>query len=358
MLELLYPLLQGYDSVAVDADVELGGHRPEVQPAARARHPARLRPARAGDHDDADPRRHRRASEDVEVARQPDRRHRRAGGDVRQDDEHPRRGDGGVLPAAAGIVRSGTSGPSTRPSSDGQLPARRQARARARDRRLAALPEAAAQRPSASSTACTSCTRAPEEIEEARFSAGEDGQVHLPGVIADEFGISRSEARRLIDQGAVTLGDEPLARRASTTSPAERADGQVLRVGKRRFRRLRACVKTRWRAVPRPDPPAAARYTAWLFGSAGGRACLGGCSAILLGRPVGCPWAWVAVFLEDPFEARRSLKTQQHAHLRSSSSIVVCVQVRPAGGQRLWRPRWRTKSQVEKYPVMVRDHGV
>ena len=25
MLELLYPLLQGYDSVAIDADVELGG---------------------------------------------------------------------------------------------------------------------------------------------------------------------------------------------------------------------------------------------------------------------------------------------------------------------------------------------
>jgi tyrosyl-tRNA synthetase len=79
----------------------------------------------------------------------------------------------------------------------------------------------------------------PERIEEARFNAGEDGTVHLPGVIADAFGISRSEARRLIDQGAATLGDEPLAR-GEHDVPTERADGQVLKVGKRRFRRLRA----------------------------------------------------------------------------------------------------------------------
>ena len=45
VLELLYPLMQGFDSVAVRSDVELGGHRPDVQPAARARHPARLRSA-------------------------------------------------------------------------------------------------------------------------------------------------------------------------------------------------------------------------------------------------------------------------------------------------------------------------
>ena len=47
--------------------------RSEVQLAARARHPARLRPARAGDPDDAALRRHRRAPEDVQVPRQPDR---------------------------------------------------------------------------------------------------------------------------------------------------------------------------------------------------------------------------------------------------------------------------------------------
>ncbi len=79
----------------------------------------------------------------------------------------------------------------------------------------------------------------PEQIEEARFAPGEDGQVHLPGVIADAFGISRSEARRLIDQGAATLGEQPLAKGEHDVT-AQRADGQVLKLGKRRFRRLRA----------------------------------------------------------------------------------------------------------------------
>jgi tyrosyl-tRNA synthetase len=80
---------------------------------------------------------------------------------------------------------------------------------------------------------------APEEIEEATFQAGPEGQVHLPGLIAEEFGISRSEARRLIDQGGVTLGETALAG-GEHDVPAERAEGQVLKVGKRRFRRLRA----------------------------------------------------------------------------------------------------------------------
>ncbi len=79
---------------------------------------------------------------------------------------------------------------------------------------------------------------APEEIAEARFHA-DGGQLHLPGLIAHEFGISRSEARRLIDQGGVTLGEQQLGA-GEHDLPAERADGQVLKVGRRRFRRLRA----------------------------------------------------------------------------------------------------------------------
>ncbi|HYM55411.1 MAG TPA: tyrosine--tRNA ligase, partial [Solirubrobacteraceae bacterium] len=79
---------------------------------------------------------------------------------------------------------------------------------------------------------------APEEIEEATFE-GDGGLLHLPGLIAEEFGISRSEARRLIDQGGVTLGEVPLAA-GEHDVPGDRADGQVLKVGRRRFRRLRA----------------------------------------------------------------------------------------------------------------------
>lgn len=78
---------------------------------------------------------------------------------------------------------------------------------------------------------------APEEIDEATV-AGDGGEIHLPGVIADLFGLSRSQARRLIDQGGVTLGESPLAAGEYDVAIG-RADGEVLKVGKRGFRRLR-----------------------------------------------------------------------------------------------------------------------
>jgi tyrosyl-tRNA synthetase len=79
---------------------------------------------------------------------------------------------------------------------------------------------------------------APEEIEEFVFQTP-DGTAHLPGLMADAFGMSRSEARRLIDQGGVSLDEQSLAAGEHDLA-AERLDGAVLRVGKRRFRRLRA----------------------------------------------------------------------------------------------------------------------
>jgi tyrosyl-tRNA synthetase len=80
--------------------------------------------------------------------------------------------------------------------------------------------------------------QAPEQIEQASFAAGE-GSLYLPGLIAAEFGVSGSEARRLIDQGAVTLGETVVGRGQYDVASAD-ADGQVLKVGKRRFRRLKA----------------------------------------------------------------------------------------------------------------------
>ena len=80
---------------------------------------------------------------------------------------------------------------------------------------------------------------APETVSDARVRVGEDGTVHLPEAMAEAFGISRSEARRLIDQGGVTLGESVLGKGEHDVA-AERADGQVMKVGKRRFRRLRA----------------------------------------------------------------------------------------------------------------------
>jgi tyrosyl-tRNA synthetase len=78
----------------------------------------------------------------------------------------------------------------------------------------------------------------PQDMRETEFACGE-GTVHLPELISREFGVSRSEARRLIDQGGVSLGDKPVAE-GEHDVPCERAEGQVLRVGRRRFVRLRA----------------------------------------------------------------------------------------------------------------------
>jgi tyrosyl-tRNA synthetase len=78
----------------------------------------------------------------------------------------------------------------------------------------------------------------PDDIEEAVVEC-HDGAVHLPAVMSAAFGMSRSEARRLIDQGGVTL-EETALRAGEHDIPCERADGAILRVGRRRFRRLRA----------------------------------------------------------------------------------------------------------------------
>jgi tyrosyl-tRNA synthetase len=77
----------------------------------------------------------------------------------------------------------------------------------------------------------------PEDIEEACFD-GSGGPVHMPALIASSFGRSRSEARRLLGQGAVRLDGEALGEEDLDVAP-ERLDGAVLQVGKRGFRRLR-----------------------------------------------------------------------------------------------------------------------
>jgi tyrosyl-tRNA synthetase len=77
----------------------------------------------------------------------------------------------------------------------------------------------------------------PEQIEVVGFSGG-DGAVHLPALIADAVGRTRSDARRMLAQGAVKLDGETLAADDLDLPPA-RLDGAVLQVGKRQFRRLR-----------------------------------------------------------------------------------------------------------------------
>jgi tyrosyl-tRNA synthetase len=77
----------------------------------------------------------------------------------------------------------------------------------------------------------------PEDIEETVVTAS-NGPVHLPELIASAFGGSRSEARRAIAGGGVRLDGEVVAPDVLDL-PAGELDGRVLQVGKRRFRRLR-----------------------------------------------------------------------------------------------------------------------
>jgi tyrosyl-tRNA synthetase len=78
----------------------------------------------------------------------------------------------------------------------------------------------------------------PEEIEEHAFAAG-NGPVHMPALLSEAFGLSRSEGRRLLAQGGVRLDGEPLDESRLDVAPEE-LDGLVIQVGRRRFRRLRA----------------------------------------------------------------------------------------------------------------------
>ena len=77
----------------------------------------------------------------------------------------------------------------------------------------------------------------PSEIEEAEVRPS-DGTVHLPELVAGLFGGSRSEARRKIAQGGVRLDGEPVAADVLDLPP-EALDGRILQLGKRHFRRLR-----------------------------------------------------------------------------------------------------------------------
>jgi tyrosyl-tRNA synthetase len=75
--------------------------------------------------------------------------------------------------------------------------------------------------------------REPEEVPERALPAGDP--VHLPAVLADAFGVSTSEARRLIAQGGVKVDGRPVE---ALDVPRETLEDAVVQAGKRRFVRL------------------------------------------------------------------------------------------------------------------------
>jgi tyrosyl-tRNA synthetase len=78
--------------------------------------------------------------------------------------------------------------------------------------------------------------RPPEEVEEEELPGGD--VIHLPALLVARFGVvSTSEARRLIAQGGVRVDGQPVQ---ELDLPRERLAGRLVQAGKRRFLRFRA----------------------------------------------------------------------------------------------------------------------
>lgn len=77
----------------------------------------------------------------------------------------------------------------------------------------------------------------PDEMPELAVAASEAGTVHLPAVLRDAFGVSSSDARRTLSQGGVRIDGEPVPGGRLDVAAAE-LDGRVLQMGKRRFVRV------------------------------------------------------------------------------------------------------------------------
>lgn len=227
LLELLYPLLQAYDSVAVKSDVELGGTDQKFNLL--------------------------------------------LGRDIQTAHEIPPQAvlTMPILPGTDGVRRMGKSlgnhiGVTEPPEEifgklmsipddvmgqyydlllaaepDPSLPAVQQKRALARALVARFHSAAAAEGAEAHFDRLFKSHEAPEEIETYSLGAwvGAGAAIHLPAVMSDAFGMSRSEARRTIQGGGTVLGGEVVEPTQLDFPPSE-LDGKVLKVGKRRFRRL------------------------------------------------------------------------------------------------------------------------
>ena len=95
---------------------------------------------------------------------------------------------------------------------------------------------AAARLPRSTSIASSCATRRPRRSRRRRLE--DSGEVHLPALLAEHFGISRSEGRRLIAQGGVKIDGETAAAERLEI-PASELDGKVVQLGKRRYKRFR-----------------------------------------------------------------------------------------------------------------------
>ena len=225
LLELLYPLLQGYDSVAVHADVELGGTDQKFN----------LLLAR-------DIQRHFGQPEQIILTlplltgTDGQRKMSKSLGNYVGVTESPEEMYGKTLSIPDDSLPSWYELLLTSAPPDDLEP--RDAK-RALARRLVARFHGA----DAAQAAEEAFDRRfihhqpPEDLPELEWERYGD-LVHLPAVLSRAFGVSSSEARRTIGQGGVKIDGHPVDG-AVLDLPAQALDGKVLQLGKRKFVRVR-----------------------------------------------------------------------------------------------------------------------
>jgi tyrosyl-tRNA synthetase len=223
VLELLYPLLQGYDSVAIEADVELGGTDQhfnlllgrEIQQAyGIAPQSILTMPILPGTDG---------------VARMS-----KSSGNYIGVDEPPEEIFGKVMsipdatmPIYYSLLTHETFDPGEHPN---------QAK-----RRLARVLVARFHGEEAARAAEERFDRlfkqheVPDDVAE--FPLPDGDPVHLPALLRDGFGVSGAEARRVLAGGGVKLNGEPLPGDELDVE-RDRLAGAILQIGKRRFLRL------------------------------------------------------------------------------------------------------------------------
>jgi tyrosyl-tRNA synthetase len=220
ILETLYPLLQGYDSVAIDADIELGGTDQtfnlllgrDIQRAYGKPEQAVLTmPILVGT--DGSDKMSKSLGNHIGVTDPPEEQY---GKTLRIPDE--------AIGSWFGLL-------AIEPPPEGTLP--RDAKrwlARAIVERFHSAEAARAAEEHFDRVHIDHGV--PDDVEVLRLPAG---AAHLPAVLAEVFGVSRSEARRLLSANGVKLDGTPLN---ALDIEASELDGRVLQVGKRQFRRV------------------------------------------------------------------------------------------------------------------------
>src|SRR5512132_4095924 len=221
--ELLYPLMQAYDSVAVEADVELGGTdqlynllagREVMQAYGLEPQVALTTPLLIG----TDGRKMSASLGNyIGLAEPPEEQF---GKTMRISDE--------ALPEYYRLVMESAAGPTELDPMEAKLALARFIVGRSHG-------EEAARQAEAHFTRVVREGQAPEDVPEADVPAGDP--VHLPALLVELFRVpSTSEARRLIAQGGVRLDGAVVS---DLDVPRGALEGALLQAGKRQFVRFR-----------------------------------------------------------------------------------------------------------------------